>query len=238
MSSVKRPVLLLTHVAAGDVGQVSVILKNLGYPVKVLRLNKGDQLPANIRDYSGIIAFGGPMSANDDHIEYIRSELDWMPKVVKERIPLLGICLGAQILARSLGADVRKHPDGLYEFGYYPVFRETGVDDLGMPMQLQVFHRHGEAFGIPSGARRLVTRDSFPNQAFRYDDTSFGLQFHPEVNDAVLEFWLGRLPPPVDLKRFGAQSVKEQFAGHARNANDVHSWLSKFLKFWVELRNR
>ncbi len=236
MSLIKHPILLLTHVAAGDVGQVAVILKSLGYPTKVLRLNKGDQLPTKIRDYSGIVAFGGPMSANDDHIDYIKSELDWMPRVIEKNIPLLGICLGAQILARSLGADVKKHPDGLYEFGYYPVFREKGTDDLEIPMQLQVFHRHGEAFTIPSGARRLVTRDSFPNQAFRYGDTSFGLQFHPEVNDSVLEFWLGRQPPPVDLKRFGAQSVKEQFAEHAKNAYSVHSWLGKFLKCWVELK--
>ena len=234
MSSIKHPVLLLTHVTAGDVGQVSIILRSLGYPIKVLRLNKGDQLPTKIRDYSGVIAFGGPMSANDDHIDYIRSELDWMPKVIEKNIPLLGICLGAQILARSLGAVVRKHPNGLYEFGYYPVFREGEGNDLKIPMQLKVFHRHGETFDVPSGARRLVTRESFPNQAFRYGDNSFGLQFHPEVNDTVLEFWLRRRPPPVDLNRFGAQGIEEQFAGHVKNANFVHSWLGKFLKCWVK----
>ena len=82
--------------------------------------------------------------------------------------------------------------------------------------------------------KNLASKISFPNQAFQYGDTSFGLQFHAEVNEAVLDFWLRRHPLPADLERFGAQSVNEQFNGHAKNANSVHSWLGTFLKCLIK----
>ena len=99
-------------------------------------------------------------------------------------------------MARTLGATVGPDPDGLYEFGYYPVEPLDGAaDDLALDAPLTVAHRHGEAFTLPAGARHLVRRDVFENQAFRYGATTWGLQFHPEVDDAVLSRWLDRDPP-------------------------------------------
>jgi len=128
----RKPVLMLTHVTARDAGQIAVIVAALGHPVEVLRLNKGAPLPENIEDYAGFVSFGGPASANDEHIDYIRAELDWMPRVIALGVPLLGVCLGAQLVARSLGAAVALHAEGLYEFGYYPVTPLGDGDDLQM----------------------------------------------------------------------------------------------------------
>jgi len=229
----KKPILVLTHVAARDGGEIAVIAAALGHPVEVRRLNKGEALPDNIEDYAGFVSFGGPISANDEHIDYIRAELDWMPRVMALDKPLLGVCLGAQILARSLGAGVAPHAEGLYEFGYYPVTPVGDGGDLQMSGPLEVYHRHGEAFEIPAGARRLATRRSFPNQAFRYGSASFGLQFHPEVNDAVIDGWLNRELPPEDLARQGAQSADEQLRNHASYQKSMHAWLQKFLEYWL-----
>ena len=113
----KKPVLMLTHVTAGDAGEMAAIFARLGHPVETRRLNKDAALPENIADYAGFVSFGGPVSANDEHLDYIRAELDWMPRVMAQGTPLLGVCLGAQILARSLGANVKPHAEGLYEFG-------------------------------------------------------------------------------------------------------------------------
>jgi len=229
----KQSMLMLTHVTAQDAGEIAVIAAALGHPVEVRRLNKGDGLPENIGDYAGFVSFGGPASANDEHIDYIRAELDWMPRVMAAGKPLLGVCLGAQILARSLGAGVAPHAQGLYEFGYYPV---TPVGDSGalqMDGTLQVFHRHGEGFELPEGARHLATRESFPNQAFAFGATSFGLQFHPEVNDTVLDAWLNREPPPEDLARNGAQSAAEQARHHVSHRQSMHAWLGNFFTSWL-----
>ncbi|MDP7641749.1 MAG: glutamine amidotransferase, partial [Alphaproteobacteria bacterium] len=229
----KKPVMMLTHVTALDAGQIAVIAAGLGHPVEVLRLNKGAVLPDNIEDYAGFVSFGGPASANDEHIDYIRAELDWMPRVIALGVPLLGVCLGAQLVARSLGAAVALHAEGLYEFGYYPVTPLGDGDDLQMDGPLEVCHRHGEGFELPAGATHLARRESFPNQAFRYGATSFAVQFHPEVNDAVIDAWLNRDPPPEDLARRGAQSADEQFRHHASHQQAMHAWLEKFLIHWL-----
>jgi len=229
----KKPVLMLTHVTAGDAGEIAAILARLGHPVETRRLNKDAALPENIAGYAGIVSFGGPVSANDEHLDYIRAELEWMPRVMARGTPLLGVCLGAQILARSLGAGVAPHAEGLYEFGYYPVTPVGDDGELQMAAALEVCHRHGEGFELPAGARLLAARESFPHQAFRYGATSFALQFHPEVNDAVLDAWLNRQPPPEDLARRGAQSVAEQTRRHASHQKAMHTWLQKFLTYWL-----
>jgi len=229
----KKPVLMLTHVTAADAGEIAVILARWGHPVETRRLNKDAVLPKNIKDYAGIVSFGGPVSANDEHLDFIRAELEWMPRVMAEGTPLLGVCLGAQILARSLGAGVGPHAEGLYEFGYYPVAPVGDEGELKMDAPLQVCHRHGEGFELPAGARLLAVRKSFPHQAFRYGSASFALQFHPEVNDAVHSAWFNRQPPPEDLARYGAQSVAEQTRLHADHQKAVHAWLQNFLAYWL-----
>ena len=231
--------LLVTHVTAIDVGAVPDLLGNLGRSSRVIRANKGESFPEDVEALAGVVSFGGPQSANDDHVDYIRAELDWMPRVMAAGVPLLGICLGGQMVARTLGATVAPDPNGLYEFGYYPIEPEEGAaDDLALDATLDVAHRHGEAFTIPAGARRLARRDGFENQAFRYGSTTWGVQFHPEVDDAVLARWLDGNPPAEDLARTGAQTVAVQRANHARYHRAMHDWLGRFLALWLASAER
>ena len=229
----KKPVLMLTHVTARDAGEIAVIAAELGHWVETLRLNKGEKLPENIADYAGIVSFGSPASANDAHVDFIRAELDWIPRVMAAEVPFLGVCFGAQMLARVLGAGVAPHAEGQYEFGYYPVTPtgESGALQLDAPLHFCL--RHGEGFELPSGAERLASGETFPNQAFRFGATNFAVQFHPEVNDEVLSHWLDRDTPPHDLTKPGAQSVEEQRRNHARHHPAMHAWLHKFIASWL-----
>ena len=231
--------LLVTHVTAFDVGAIPDLLADLGQPSRVMRANKGEPFPQDVESLGGVVSFGGPQSANDDHIDYVRAELDWMPRVMAAGVPLLGICLGGQMVARTLGATVEPDPNGLYEFGYYPIEPVDGAaEELALDGTLNVAHRHGEAFTIPAGARRLARRDLFENQAFRYGATTWGVQFHPEVNDTVLGRWLDCDPPPEDLERTGAQTVAVQHANHARHHRAMHDWLERFLALWLASAER
>ena len=228
------PVLLVTHVTAIDVGAVPALLASMGRASRVIRANKGEPFPQEVKALGGVVSFGGPQSANDDHIDYVRAELDWMPRVMAAGVPLLGICLGSQMVARTLGATVAPDPNGHYEFGYYPIEPVDGAaEHLALDATLNVTHRHGEAFTIPAGAHRLARRDVFENQAFRYGATTWGVQFHPEVDDAVLSRWLDCDPPAEDLARAGAQSVAVQRANHARYHRAMHDWLGRFLALWL-----
>ena len=144
----------------------------------------------NPRKYKGFIVLGGPQSANDK-TSMIKRELGFIKKIIKLNKPYLGICLGAQLLAKSLGAEVKINK--AKELGNYIVklTREGHTDALfnGFSTELDVFQWHGETFDIPQDAIKLAHCKSCANQAFRYKN-SYGLQFHLEITPEMLKTWL------------------------------------------------
>ena len=127
----------------------------------------GDPLPQTLRDHSGAVIFGGPMSANDAD-EFIGREIDWISVPLKEDKPFLGICLGAQMCARALGGRVFPHPAGHAEIGYYPIRPTAAGLSVVDPWPEQVYQWHREGFDLPDGAELLAEGDTFEVQAFRY----------------------------------------------------------------------
>ena len=114
------PVLLVLHQETSSPGRVGNALRALGYRLDIRRPRFGDVLPSTLDDHAGAVIFGGPMSANDSD-DYVRLEIDWIEVPLREQRPFLGICLGAQMLAKHLGARVAPHAQGLAQIGYYPI---------------------------------------------------------------------------------------------------------------------
>src|SRR6201988_3777335 len=114
------PVLIVLHQETSTPGRVGNALRALGHPLDIKRPRFGDCLPETLDEHAGAIIFGGPMSANDSD-DYVRREIDWIEIPLREHRPFLGICLGAQMLAKQLGAQVAPHPEGRVEVGYYPI---------------------------------------------------------------------------------------------------------------------
>jgi len=226
----KLPVLIVVHQENSSPGRIGEELERLGHPLDIRRPCLGHPLPSDLSGHAGCVVFGGPMSANDDHIDFIRRELDWIPGAVESGRPWLGICLGAQLLARSLGARVAPHPDGLHEIGYYPI-RATAAGRAHFPDRLHVYQWHGEGFDLPRGGVRLANARHFPNQAFRYGTNAFGLQFHPEVTGTMMRTWSSRAAHRLCLP--GAQARELHHAGHARHDAGIASWLRGFLPQWL-----
>nr|WP_272209895.1 hypothetical protein [Marinicella sp. W31]MDC2875733.1 hypothetical protein [Marinicella sp. W31] len=136
------------------------------FPLDIRRPALGDPLPYTLANHSGAVVFGGPMSANDNE-DYVRREIDWLDIPLKEDRPFLGICLGAQMLARQLGARVYGNNDGSVEIGWYPI-EATNHGRLLMTWPSMVYQFHREGFELPHGANLLAHGDLYPNQAFRY----------------------------------------------------------------------
>src|SRR5262249_18348605 len=146
--------------------RVGHALRERGYPLDIRKPRFGAALPESLAEHAGAIIFGGPMSANDSD-DYIRRETDWLAVPLKEEKPLLGICLGAQMLALHLGSRVSPHADGHAEIGYSPI-RPTDVGRIVCdPWPEQVYQWHREGFDLPLGAELLAEGDAFPVQAFR-----------------------------------------------------------------------
>jgi GMP synthase (glutamine-hydrolysing) len=223
------PILLVLHQPHSESGRVGAMLEAQGYTLDVRRPCSGEPLPETLDDHAGAIVFGGPMSANDE-LDFIRRELEWIPGATASGRPLLGICLGAQLIARAAGGRVAPHADGHHEIGYYAVHpTEAGRDLFAGPMQ--VFHWHGEGITLPHSATHLASGELFPVQAFRVNGNAYGLQFHPEVTRAQMERWTTRAAHKLVLP--GAQSREAIEQGWQAHDAALERWLDGFLRHWL-----
>jgi GMP synthase (glutamine-hydrolysing) len=172
------------------------------------------------------------MSANDKD-EFVRAEIDWIGLALKEKKPLLGICLGAQMLTVHLGAKVGFHPKEVVEMGYYPLAATDAGRRLGAwPSHVYQWHREG--CELAHGARLLATSDgAYPIQAFGYGPAAFGLQFHPEITFAQVHRWTGHSPQRLMME--GARQRHEHNAGHIDHGPKVRAWLDQFLGRWTRV---
>ena len=185
-----RTAVALRHLGFEDLGFFADALDQLGYVTRYLEAVDGDlgMLGADPPDL--LVILGGPISANDDGVfPFINEELALIADRIRQSLPTLGICLGAQLIARALDGDVGPSPAA--EIGWAPI--ELNSAGRASPLRhlegQPVLHWHGEMFSIPPGAQCLASTVPCPNQAFRYGDHVLALQFHPEVTAAGLERW-------------------------------------------------
>ena len=226
----RQPVLLVVHRETSRPGQVEAALNAKGWPTERCCIDAGDCLPKSTEAVAGVVIFGGPMSANDEHLGAIKAELDWLPGLLESGTPFLGICLGAQMLARCLGAKVSRHPDGMMEIGYYPI-APTAQKCGTFKNPMHVYHWHKEGFELPAGAELLVEGDIFRNQAFRYGRSAYGVQFHPEMQEPIMRHWLEAASHM--LVEPGAQQAERQLDDHAKHGPAMHQWLDDFIDIWL-----
>ncbi len=224
-----QPILIVLHQEHSTPGRVGTALRELGYRLDVRRPRFGDPLPETMSEHAAGIIFGGPMSANDED-EFIRREIAWIGVPLKEQKPFLGICLGAQMCARHLGARVFRHPQGHAEIGYYPI-RPTAAGLAVVNVWPEcVYQWHREGFDLPPDAELLAAGDTFEVQAIRYG-RAFALQFHPDVTHATMHKWMARGQERMALP--GARPRHTHFADHAVYDYTARAWLSVFLEQWL-----
>lgn len=229
--AVTRRILVVLHQERSSPGRIGRLLREAGYTLDVRRPRFGDPLPLTMEAHDGAIVFGGPMSCNDDDA-WLRQEMDWIGVPLREGKPYLGICLGAQMLARHLGHRVAPHPQGRVEVGFYPI-RATAHGREVWPklFPTKVYQWHREGFDLPSGATLLAEGDEFAAQAFRYGRAAFGLQFHPEVTYQMMCRWTTAGAERMAMP--GALPREKHFRDWYQHDAAVARWLSDFLRRWV-----
>ncbi|MBB5574007.1 GMP synthase (glutamine-hydrolyzing) [Rhizobium paranaense] len=227
----RGPVLIVLHQERSSAGRVGQMLLDKGYDLDIRRPVLGDRLPTTLEGHAGAVVFGGPMSANDPD-DFVKAEINWLDVPLKENRPYLGICLGAQMLARHLGAKVKARDDGKTEIGWYPLQPTEKGRLLMRHWPQMVYHFHREGFELPHGADLLATGETYPNQAYRYGANAWGLQFHAELTRAMMQRWVVHGEHRFCMPN--AQKGREHLEGRMIFDPPLKAWLSEFLDLIFE----
>ena len=228
MKARSRRVVLVRHGDDPPDDRVYSFLVANGFEPDLRKPFAGDLLGEPDDTLAGSVIYGGKYNVFDTDLHpFLNEEYRWIEACLKADVPLLGICQGAQQIAYYLGAPVGPSPGEPHEFGYYTVYPEEEAGDF-LPGPLVVTQSHFHMFGIPEGAQRLASSGLFANQAFRYGDKVYGLQFHAEVTIEGFRRWQNT---SAYYGRPGAQTRREQehlmYAHDAAQAEWFYAFLSK-----------
>jgi GMP synthase (glutamine-hydrolysing) len=188
-----KSVLALLHVPHETLGIVAPALAGAGLACRAVKLFR--EVPESLPwdEAAGLIVMGGPMNVDQTRQHpFLAAEPDWIREAIDRRLPVLGVCLGSQLVAKALGAPVTANP--VKEIGWHPLeLSDAAADDrllAGCPRQFTVFQWHGDTFALPEGAVPLARSTACENQAFRHGDGVYAFQFHLEVTAGMMDSWL------------------------------------------------
>jgi GMP synthase-like glutamine amidotransferase len=204
------------HVESESPGVFGELLQAAGARVQVARLHLGDALPEP-GEIDAVLSMGGPMNVYEEQrYPFLRDETRFLQETAARKLPVLGICLGAQMIAKAAGAAVTKNSVEEVGWGTVRLTGEGLADPLfrGLPSTLPVFQWHGDTFGIPAGGTLLATGEDCHHQAFRFR-RSYGLQFHLEADRTLLGDWFaGTDARSAILRRH--EELAPEVGNHAR----------------------
>ncbi len=224
--------LALRHVHFEDIGLLATPLRRRGYEVRYVdtpteALGLGEAINADL-----LVVLGGPISVNDfETFPWLATELQAIAGRLASRRPTLGICLGAQLMAASLGASVLKA--SAVEIGWGPIDLTVAgrTSPLAVLEGLPVLHWHGDRFELPAGAESLASTELCPHQAFSLGHHALALQFHVEVDPARFEPWLVANAADLDANRLDAVELRRSTQLHGASMADASS---QVICAWLE----
>jgi GMP synthase (glutamine-hydrolysing) len=209
-----RKLLVLQHVAREPLGILDPLLRDAGLRIRYVNFAREPAAQVDVGRYAGLIVLGGPMNVDEaDRFPHLTHETEILRAALDRGIPTLGICLGAQLMAAALGARV--HPNPVREIGWYPLALSHAAADDPLFRHLDgasVFQWHAYTFTEPRDTVHLASTESCGNQAFRYGDFAYGLQFHLEVDRALIRAWLEHSESQRELEALGGAARAQEIA--------------------------
>ncbi len=229
-----KPIAVIVHVDHEGPGYLADVLAQRAIPFDVISIGRGDTVPKHVESWSAIVSMGGPMSVNDS-LPWIADECALLRAAVAADRPVLGHCLGAQMMSKALGGAVTKNP--IREIGWFdvqPVPSTVAAHWLrDLPASMPAFHWHGETFSIPPGATRLLTNSNCVNQGFAIGK-SLALQCHIEMTEALIQDWVRRSPEEFQAPVGAVQSAQEILRDLEPRTRALRQVAEKIYDHWLE----
>jgi GMP synthase-like glutamine amidotransferase len=221
----------LQHVDFEGLGSIEEWVRQKGHALSCTRLFAGEHVPA-LDVFDLLIVMGGPMGVHDqEKYPWLQGEKAFLRRVIAAAKPVLGVCLGAQLLADVLGARVFANEEK--EIGWFPVERASTVPEQlesVLPLRQKVFHWHGDTFSLPEQAIQLYSSAACTNQAFVYKERVIGLQFHLEVSPESVATLIENCRAELLVAPW-IQSEEEMLVAEGVRFEDLHTWLGSLLDY-------
>ena len=232
-----KPVAIFRHLVTEGPGYFATYLERHGVPWRLIKVDEGDAVPRDAGAYSGIGFMGGPMSVNDE-LPWIRDELDLICRAVEDDVPVIGHCLGGQLMSKALGGAVTRNAVKEIGWGDVHVVDGEAADRWfeGIERTFPAFHWHGEMFSIPPGGVRVLSSAHCENQAFALGK-HFGMQCHVEMTPQLVNDWCRDWGKEVDRLAARVPSVqtpKEMTADLDARIDALHRIADAIYAEWIK----
>ncbi|WP_181357359.1 type 1 glutamine amidotransferase [Stenomitos frigidus] len=234
--------LVIRHEPCSSLGMLETAVKKAQIPFRYLDTSQGEILTEPVSHYSHIVILGGTVSAyEDDRYPFLQTEFKLLETAIAQEIPLLGICLGSQILARVLGARVYRGESGR-EAGWCDLeLTEMGQEDVlfqGFPDQFKVFESHQDTFELPSHCVHLATSNMYPNQAFRYGNAVWAIQFHLEMDEHALGSCADLIEQELEESHIQDTTLAQLLAEAASHSPSVAPLADRFMQQFLAVNTQ
>ncbi|MHB9800190.1 type 1 glutamine amidotransferase [Pseudomonas sp. MT3] len=227
-------ILILTHVDFCPPGHLATVLDRLGLPFEVRRADLDGLQGYDLERPKAVAIMGGPMSVNDD-TSWLRTEIAAIRRFIERDVPLIGHCLGGQLLAKALGAEIQRMPYS--EIGWQPMRRLEAQSPwlAHLPTEFPIYQWHGDTFDLPEGATHLLSSPWCANQAFSYGERILGLQGHPEMTEELVSGWVNGFPEYLDASQPSQEDSDEMLDGLPQKVAAMNRVAEGLYNHWLKL---
>ncbi len=229
-----KPIYVFRHIACEGPGYLAEVMERNNASYQLIPIDQGAEIPESPAGASGLVFMGGPMSVNDS-LAWINAELSLIRRAFEEEIPLLGHCLGGQLISKALGASVYANP--VKEVGWFPVERVSSPESteiLGdIPQRFHAFHWHGETFSLPAGAVPLLRSEYCERQAWAMGST-FAFQCHIEMTEEMVRAWSLEYAHELESNEPSVQSAEAMQAHLNEHVRESQAVADEIYGRWLE----
>ncbi|MGL4318008.1 MAG: type 1 glutamine amidotransferase [Pseudomonas sp.] len=227
-------ILILTHVDYCAPGHLAAVLAEQGLDFTIVRADLGELDGYDLDRPRAVAVMGGPMSVNDP-LPWIGAEVAALQHFIRRDIPIIGHCLGGQLIARALGAAVHRMP--YTEVGWQPLIRRERVSPwlAHLPTEFPVYQWHSDTFDLPTGAEWLLSSPWCPNQGFAWGDKVLALQGHPEMTEELVRGWLSDWSHLLDETQASQQGLRQMLTDLPTRVASLNRVAEGFYRHWLQL---